>query len=167
MEDKRGTKHARSPSKEGSPSLDGAKTPPSTPSGSPPPLTSPSEVSSRRPHSPVLEQGGSSRKTPVVDLSSSSDEENIIADVSRDDVFVRRLCCDLNCDVLGPSGDDKIIILSDSDEEEEVHEEKVIDTEAAPSFVVRSPASTASANDADGTYKSNTLDRATCGCSSG
>jgi hypothetical protein len=49
MEDKRGTKRARSPSKEGSPSPSDAKTPPLAPFGSPPPLTSPSKVSSRCP----------------------------------------------------------------------------------------------------------------------
>jgi hypothetical protein len=40
-----------------SPSPNSAKTPPSVPSGSPSPLMSLSEVSSRCPHSPVLEQG--------------------------------------------------------------------------------------------------------------
>jgi hypothetical protein len=38
MEDKRGTKCARSPSKKGSPSSSDAPTPPPAPSGSPPPL---------------------------------------------------------------------------------------------------------------------------------
>jgi hypothetical protein len=67
----------------------------------------------------VWEQGGSSGKVPVVDLSSSSDEGDLITDVSRDEEFVRRLFGDLNYDVLGPPGDGKIIILSDSDEEED------------------------------------------------
>jgi hypothetical protein len=101
MEDKRGIKRARSPSKEGSPSPDGVKTPPSAPSGSPPPLMSPLEVSSCCPCSPVLEQGGSSGKTPVVDLSSSSDEGDLITDVSQDEEFARNFFDDLNCDVLG------------------------------------------------------------------
>jgi hypothetical protein len=80
MEDKRGTKHAHHlPSKEGSPSLNGAKTPPSVPFGSSPPLTSPLKVSSRCPYSLAWEQGGSSGKAPVVDLSSSSDEGDLIA----------------------------------------------------------------------------------------
>jgi hypothetical protein len=57
MEDKRGTKCASSPSREGSPSPSGAPTPPPVPSGSPPPLGSPSKVSSHRPRSPVFEQG--------------------------------------------------------------------------------------------------------------
>jgi hypothetical protein len=114
MEDKRGTKLARSLSKEGSPSPSGAPTPPSAPSGSPSPLGSPPEVSSRYPRSPEFEQGGSSGKAPVVDLSSSSDEEG------------------------------NVIILSDSDEEEEVREEDAANAEAAPSSAAGIPASTAS-----------------------
>jgi hypothetical protein len=165
MEDKRGTKRAHSPSKEGSPPPDGAKTPPPVPSGSPSLLTSPSEVSSRCPCSPVWEQGGSSEKTLVVDLSS--DEGYLIADVSRDEEFARRIFCDLNCDVLGLPGNGRIIILSDPDEEEEVHEKKAADAEAAPSSATRSPPPTASTADVDGTYESNTPDRATCSCSNG
>jgi hypothetical protein len=120
----------------------------------PPPLTS---VGAR----------GSSENALVVDLSSSSDEGDLIVDVSRDKEFVRRLFCDLNRDVPGPLGDGKIIILSDSNEEEEVCEENAADVEAAPSSTIRSPASTASVYGADGTYKSNTPDRTTGGCSSG
>jgi hypothetical protein len=101
----------------------------------------------------------------VVDLSLSSDEGDLITDVPRDEAFARRLFGDLNHDVIGPLDDGKIIILSDSDEEEEVNEEKAANTEAALSSTVRSLASTASADDADGTYKSNTFDRATCSCS--
>jgi hypothetical protein len=134
----------------------------------------------------VWEQGGSSEKAPVVDLSSSSDEGDLIVDVSWEEEFTRRLFGDFNCDVLGPPNDDKIIILSDSDEEEEVHEEKATDVEAAPSSpawstasttsvdaeatpssTVRSPSSTASIDNASGTYKSNTPDRVTDGYSSG
>jgi hypothetical protein len=103
----------------------------------------------------------------MMDLSSSSDEGDLIADVSRDEEFIRRLFGDLNRDVHGPPDDAKIIILSDSDEEEEVREEKATDVEAAPASAVWFPASTASADDADGTYKSNTPDRATGCCSSG
>jgi hypothetical protein len=112
----------------------------------------------------VWEQGGCSGKAPVVNLSSYCDEGDFIADVSQDEAFARRLFGDLNCDVLGPPGDDKIIILSNSDEEEEVREEKATDVEAAPSSVVWSPSSIT--GDVDGTYKSITPDRATCGCSS-
>jgi hypothetical protein len=102
----------------------------------------------------------------VVDLSSSSDEGDLITDVSRDEAFTRRLFGDLNRDVLVSSRDGKIIILSDSNEEKEVREEKAVDVKVAPSSVVRSLTSIASADDADGTYKSNTPDQATCGCSS-
>jgi hypothetical protein len=143
MKDKRGTKHARSPSKEGSSSLSGAKNPSPAPSGlPPPPLKSPQEVSS---HCPAHRCGGSSGKALVVDLSSSFDEGDLIADVSRDEEFVRKLFGDLNHDFLGPSTDDKIIILSDFDEEEEeVHEEKSADVAVVPSSIARSPAPTAS-----------------------
>jgi hypothetical protein len=129
MEDKRDTKRTCSPSKEGSPSPSSAPTPPLAPSRSPPPLGSPPEVSSRRPHSPVFEQGSSSRKAPIVDLSSSLDEEGLIPDTSRDEEFTKNLSGDLNRDVLGSLGDSKIIILSNSNEEEEVCEEDATDAE--------------------------------------
>jgi hypothetical protein len=58
-----------SPSKEGSSLPSSVSTPPLAPSWSPPPLQSPSEVSSRRHCSPVFEQGGPSGKAPMVDLS--------------------------------------------------------------------------------------------------
>jgi hypothetical protein len=90
----------------------------------------------------------------VVDLSSSSDEGDLIADVSRNKEFDIRLFGDLNRDFLGLPGDDKIIILSDSNEEEEkVREEKVVDVEATPSSASRSPTPTASTDDADGANK--------------
>jgi hypothetical protein len=54
----------------------------------------------------------------MVDLSSSSNEEDLILDTSRDDEFARRLFGDLNRDVLGPPDDGNVMILSDSDEEE-------------------------------------------------
>jgi hypothetical protein len=62
----------------------------------------------------------------VVDLSSL-DEENLIPNTSRDAEFARRLFGDLNNRLLQPLDDGKIIILSDSnEEEEEVHEEDVV-----------------------------------------
>jgi hypothetical protein len=97
----------------------------------------------------VWEQGGSSGKDPVVDLSSSSDEGDLIANVLWDEAFARRLFGDLNCDVLGLPSDGKIIILSDSDEEKEVHKEKSTDVEATPSSVVRSSTSIASTDGDD------------------
>jgi hypothetical protein len=115
----------------------------------------------------MWEQGGSSEKALVVDLSLSSDEGDLIADVSRDEKFARRLFGDLNRDVLGPPSDGKIIILCDTDEEDEVRKEKTTDAEAAPSSAARSPAPTTPVDAADSTYKSKTPDRATSGCSSG
>jgi hypothetical protein len=150
MEDKRGTKRPRSPSQEGSSSPSSASTPLLVPSGSTPPPGSPSEVCSRCHCSPVFEQGRPSEKIPVVDLSSSSDEDTLIPYTSWDVEFTKRLFGDLNRGLLGPSDDDKIIILSDSnEEEEEMREESAANAEAAPFSTVKSPAPTASAADAD------------------
>jgi hypothetical protein len=150
MEDNRGIKRSHSHSKEGSPSPSSVPTPPPAPSGLPPPLGSPPEVSLCCPRSSMFEQGGPSEKVLVVDLSSSSNEEGLIPDTSRDEEFTRKLFGDLNCDVLSPPDDGNIIIiLNDSDEEEEVHEGDAADTKAAPSSVVRSPTPTTSATDAD------------------
>jgi hypothetical protein len=135
--------------------------PPLTPSGSPSPPASPSEISSCRPRSPVFEQGGPSEKVPVVDLSSSSDEEGIIPNILRDEESAKKLFDDLNRDVLGPPGDSEIIILSDFDEEEEdVHEEKTTSTKTVATFVVVNPTSTAStdADDAPAGVKNDNSD---------
>jgi hypothetical protein len=78
-----------------------------------------------------------------VDLSSSSDEEDLIATTSRVFDFVQRLFGELNRTVLGPPDDDKIIILSDSDEEE-VHEEKTTGTKDAAASAAVKPTSTTS-----------------------
>jgi hypothetical protein len=83
----------------------------------------------------------------VINLSSSSDEENLIAATSHDFEFAQRLFGEINRAVLGPPGDDKIIVLSDSDEEE-VHEEKITGVEDVSASAAVNPASTASA-DAD------------------
>jgi hypothetical protein len=95
----------------------------------------------------------------VIDLSSSSDEEDFFVDTSRDFEFVQQLYDELNRDFLGPTGDGKIIILSDSDEEkEEVCEEEptsVVDVAASTTV---NPTSTGYADDADApTEKSLTL----------
>jgi hypothetical protein len=87
----------------------------------------------------------------MIDLSSSSDEEDLIVNTSHDEELARRLFGDLNCAVIGPPGDGKIIILSDSDEEEEeeeVSKEKTNGTEDVATSTAINPASTASA-DAD------------------
>jgi hypothetical protein len=111
MEDKRGVKHERSPSVEGSPKPDDAKTPPPAPSGSLPPPGNPSEVSSCRHCSPVFEQGSASGTTLV------SGSSLLVVDTSRDEEFARKLFGDLNHDILGPLGDGKIIIIDDSNDE--------------------------------------------------
>jgi hypothetical protein len=116
----------------------------------------------------MFEQGGSSGTAPVVDLSSSSNEEGLIADTSRDEEFTKRLFGDLNRYFLGPPDDDKIIILNDSDEEEEVVcEENTADIKAAPSSIARPPAPTTSDIDVDDADKGDTPDRVICGSSSG
>jgi hypothetical protein len=145
MDAKRGTKHPRSPSAEGSPLLSDAKNPPPTPSGSPPPPGSLSEISSCCPHPLVFEQGGPSRNILVIDLSSSSDQEDFFVDTSRDGEFARRLFGDL----LVPSGDGKVILLSDSNEEEEEREETNIDADAAPYAAVKYSTLAASTADVD------------------
>jgi hypothetical protein len=128
MGDKKGVKRERSPSTEGSPLPDDAKTPILVPSGSLPPPGSPSYVSSRRHCSSVVEQGGASGATPVSGPSS------LVVDTSRDEEFTRKLFGDLNRDILGPPGDGKIIIIDDSD----VQEEGTIDID--PTTVPASPA---------------------------
>jgi hypothetical protein len=143
MEDKRGIKREHSPFVEGSTLPNDAKTPPSAPSVSPPPSGSPSEVSSRRPCSPVFEQGNASGKTPMTDLSSSSDDENFIVDTSRDAELAKKLFDDLNRDILGPLGDGKIIVIDDSEEENEAQEEKTIGIESTTASASTDPASSA------------------------
>jgi hypothetical protein len=108
----------------------------------------------------MLEQGGPSEKVTVVDLHSSSNEEGIIPDTLRDEEFTRRLFDDLNHDVHGPPGDGEVIILGDSDEEEEeVCEEDATNAEVAPSSAVKSPTPTASFEDANDADKGRSPDR--------
>jgi hypothetical protein len=87
----------------------------------------------------------------MVDLASPSGEENFFTDTSWDEELARKLFGDLNRDILRPPGDGKIIILSDSDDEDEAHEDVAINTEAAPPSAVNSPVTPASASDADET----------------
>jgi hypothetical protein len=148
MEVKRGIKRERSPSAEGSPAASDVKTPPLTPSRTPSPTGSPTEVSSRRPRSSVLEQGGPSGTAPVVALSSPQDEEELIHDTARDFEFSQHLFGELNRDLLGPSSEGKVIILSDFDEEkEEAHEEKSAGAEDVATSTAVNPVSTTSTND--------------------
>jgi hypothetical protein len=149
MEDKRGIKRECSPSAEGSPTPSDAKSSPSAPIGSPSPPGSPLEVSSCCPRSSVFEQGGSSGKAPVIDLSSSSGEEDFFTDTSRDFEFAQWLYGELNRGFLGPPDGGKIIILSDFDEEKEEVREKSTGAECTTASAAFNPASTASADDAD------------------
>jgi hypothetical protein len=100
----------------------------------------------------------------VVDLSSSLDEEGHIPDTSCDEEFTRRLFSDLNRDVLLPPDNDKVIILIDSNgEEEEAGKEDAAGAKATPSSAVGILASTASTVDADeapkGVQNDNSGDR--------
>jgi hypothetical protein len=86
-----------------------------------------------------------------VDLTSSSGEEDFFADTSRDEGLARKLFDDLNRDTLGPPDDGKIIVLSDSDDEDEAHEDAAANAEAAPPSTVNSADTPTSAPDADET----------------
>jgi hypothetical protein len=82
----------------------------------------------------------------VIDLSSSSNEEDLITATSHDFAFAQRLFGELNRVIVGPPGDDKIIILSDCDEEE-VWEEKTTSTKDAAASAAVNPTSTTTADD--------------------
>jgi hypothetical protein len=86
-----------------------------------------------------------------VDLALSSGEEDSVADTSRDEEFARKLFGELNRDILGPCGDGKIIVISDSDNDDETHEDAAINAEAAPPSAANSADSPTSASDADET----------------
>jgi hypothetical protein len=101
--------------------------------------------------------GGASGKAPVIDLSSSSDEKNLITASSRNFEFTQRLFGELNRAVLGSSSDGKIIVLSDSDKEE-VREEKTTGTKDAVASTAVNPASTTSIDDAHAGAKNDNSD---------
>jgi hypothetical protein len=135
MEDKRGTKRECSPSVGESPLPGDAETPPPAPSGSPPPPGSPSVASSHRPCSLVFEQGNTSGKIPMLEPSS------FIVDTSHDEELGRKLFDDLNRDIFRSSGDGKIIVLDNSNDDGEAQEEKTTDIEsmAAPASIDDAP----------------------------
>jgi hypothetical protein len=151
MEDKKNLKHPCSPSDEGCSSPSKASTPPPSHSGSPPPTKSSPVTSSRRLCLPPCEQGGPSELVPVVDLVLTSGEEDSVSDTSRDEELTRKLYGDLNRDIPGPPGNGKIIILSDSDDEDEKPEVSAVNAEATPSSAANSSDSPTSALDADET----------------
>jgi hypothetical protein len=86
---------------------------------------------------------GASKKALLIDLSSSPDEEDLIVDTSHDFEFTQTLYDELNRAILGSPDDSKIIIFSDSDEEE-VREEKTTGTEDEAASAAVNPTSTAS-----------------------
>jgi hypothetical protein len=86
-----------------------------------------------------------------VDLALSSGEEEPVADTSRGEEITRKLFGDLNHDILGPPGDGKVIVISDSDDEDETHEDAAVNTEAAPPSAANSANSPTSASDVDET----------------
>jgi hypothetical protein len=91
----------------------------------------------------VFKQGNASEKTPMIDLSSSSDEEKFIDDTFHDAELAKKLFGDLNHDILMPPGDGKIIVLDDSDDKTEKHEEKTADIEPTTAPASTDPASSA------------------------
>jgi hypothetical protein len=95
MEDKRGTKCARSPTKEGSPSPSGAPTPSPTPSKFTTIAGVLAEGLLTLPRLTGVWARDPFRKAPVMNLSSSSDVEGLIPDTSWDEEFTRRLFSDL------------------------------------------------------------------------
>jgi hypothetical protein len=100
---------------------------------------------------PLCEQGGPSEPVPVEDLTLSSGEEDSVADTSRDEELARKLFGDLNRDILGPPCDSKIIVLSDSDDEDVMHDDATVNSKAAPPSTANSANSPTSAPDADDT----------------
>jgi hypothetical protein len=161
MEDKKGIKHERSYSAEGSPLPDDAKTLILVPSRSPPPPGSPSDVSSRHHCSSVFEQGGASGATPVSGPSS------LVVDTSRDEGFTRKLFGDLNRDILGPPGDGKIIIINDSDDEAQEEGTTDIDPTAGPASAADAPAGSSVANSDDQGSEQEVDGGSDSGCSTG
>jgi hypothetical protein len=85
----------------------------------------------------------------MVDLASPSGEEDFFTDTSRDEKLARKLFSDLNRDILGLPGDDKIIVLSDSDDEDEAHKDAAVNAEAAPPSAINSPVTPTSTSTSD------------------
>jgi hypothetical protein len=84
----------------------------------------------------VFEQGNASEKIPMLKPSS------FIVDTSRDEELPRKLFGDVNRDILMAPGDGKIIVIDDSDDNDEAQEEKTVDIEstATPTSADDAPA---------------------------
>jgi hypothetical protein len=94
----------------------------------------------------MFEKGGPSVKAPVVVLSSSSDDEGLIPETSRDFEFAQRLYDELNRALLGPPDDGKVIVISDSDKETEAREETLVEAEVVPSTAAGKPSTPAASH---------------------
>jgi hypothetical protein len=73
-----------------------------------------------------------------------SGPSSLVVDTSRDEEFPRNLFSDLNRDILGPPGDGKIIIIDDSDDNDEAQEEGMASAEptTVPASAADAPAGT-------------------------
>jgi hypothetical protein len=81
--------------------------------------------------------------TPVSGPSS------LVVDTSRDEEFARKLFGELNCDILEPPGDGKIIIIDDSDNEAQEEGMTDIDPTAVPASAADAPTGSSVANSDD------------------
>jgi hypothetical protein len=118
--------------------------PPSSPSSSSSPPDSSLGGLPQGPPSPIYEHEEPSKGFPVVNLSS--EEEDVVLNTSQDDDITCMQFDDLNCGLLGLPDKGNVIIISDS-EEEEVHEDNHAYTDAAPSSLRVSSASSISTVD--------------------
>jgi hypothetical protein len=77
-----------------------------------------------------------------------SSVSSLVVDTSLDEEFTRKLFGELNHNILGPSGDGKIIIIDDSDDDDVAQEEGTtdIDTTAVPASAADAPAGTSVTN---------------------
>jgi hypothetical protein len=73
-----------------------------------------------------------------------SGSSSLVVDTSHDEEFARKLFSNLNCDILRPPGDGKIITIDDSDNDDEAQEEAMAGVEptAVPASAVDAPAGT-------------------------
>jgi hypothetical protein len=80
-----------------------------------------------------------------------SGPSSLVVDTSRDEEFTRKLFGDLNRDILGPPGDGKIIVIDDSDNDNDAQEEGTagIEPTTVPASTADAPAGARVANSDD------------------
>jgi hypothetical protein len=73
-----------------------------------------------------------------------NDPSSLVVDTSCDEEFARKLFGDLNRDILGPPGDGKIIMIDDSDNDDEAQEKGTAGAKpmAVPSSTANAPVAT-------------------------